>query len=236
MRHAHEPATTPSDHRGHMHDHHHHDHDHDHGLNPADGPAVRRALWFALAVNAAMFAVEFGGALAADSVALLADAVDFLGDATSYGISLAVLGLAAAWRARVAWLKGATMLLWGVAVLAVAAWNAWHGSLPAASAMGAIGALALVANVIVAAVLYRHRNGDANLRSVWLCSRNDALGNLAVLAAALGVFGSGRAWPDLAVAVLMGVLAITAGLAVLRQAREELQAHAQPPTAHDHRA
>lgn len=215
---------------------HEHAHAHGHAPDPSAGPGVRRALWFALAVNAAMFAVEFGGALAADSVALLADAVDFLGDAASYAVSLAVLGLAAAWRSRVAWLKGATMLLWGAAVLVVAAWNAWHGSTPAASAMGAIGALALVANVIVAAVLYRHRNGDANLRSVWLCSRNDALGNLAVLAAALGVFGSGSAWPDLAVAVLMGVLAITAGLAVLRQAREELREPPKPPVAHDHLA
>lgn len=201
-------------------------HGHAHGHAPAaaaGAPGVRRVLWFALVVNAAMFVVELAGGLGADSVSLLADAVDFLGDAASYGLSLAVLGLALSWRARVAWWKGLTMLVWGTGVLAAAGWKAWQGSDPAPLAMGAIGMLALVANVAVAALLYRFRTGDANLRSVWLCSRNDALSNLAVVGAALGVFGSGTAWPDLAVASLMGGLALSAGLTVIRQARAELR-------------
>jgi Co/Zn/Cd efflux system component len=189
----------------------------------ASTPGVRRALWAALVINAAMFLVELIGSFGADSVSLLADAVDFLGDAASYGLSLAVLGLALAWRARVAWWKGVTMLLWGAGVLAVSGWNAWQGSAPEPVTMGAIGALALVANVTVALLLYAFRNGDANLRSVWLCSRNDALANLAVIGAALGVVGSRSPWPDLAVAAVMGGLALTAGTSVVRQARAELR-------------
>lgn len=204
-----------------QHDHDHHGH-HDHHVD-ASTPGIRRVLWIALVVNAAMFLVELVGGFGADSVSLLADAVDFLGDAASYGLSLAVLGLALSWRARVAWWKGLTMLLWGAGVLAAAGWKAWQGSAPEPVAMGAIGALAMVANVAVAALLYRFRNGDANLRSVWLCSRNDALSNLAVMGAALGVFGSGTAWPDLAVAAIMGGLALSAGTAVIRQARAELR-------------
>jgi Co/Zn/Cd efflux system component len=203
------------------HDHPGHGH-HDHPVD-ATTPGIRRVLWIALVVNAAMFVVELVGGFGADSVSLLADAVDFLGDAASYGLSLAVLGLALHWRARVAWWKGLTMLAWGAAVLAAAGWKAWQGSAPEPLAMGAIGTLALLANLAVAALLYRFRNGDANLRSVWLCSRNDALSNLAVMAAALGVFGSGTAWPDLAVAAIMGGLALTAGTAVIRQARAELR-------------
>lgn len=201
---------------------HDHDHGHDHPID-ATTPGVRRALWIALVINAAMFVVELAGGFGADSVSLLADAVDFLGDATSYGLSLAVLGLALAWRARVAYWKGLTMLAWGVAVLAAAGWKAWQGSTPEPVTMGAIGMLALVANVTVAVLLYTFRNGDANLRSVWLCSRNDALSNLAVVVAALGVFGSGTAWPDLVVAAVMGGLALNAGTAVVRQARAELR-------------
>jgi Co/Zn/Cd efflux system component len=174
-------------------------------------------------INALMFVVELAGGLGADSVSLLADAVDFFGDAASYAVSLAVLGLATVWRSRTALLKGVTMLTWGVGVLALTAWNAWTGSAPEAATMGVIGTLALVANVTVAVMLYAFREGDANMRSVWLCSRNDALGNLAVLAAAAGVFGSGTAWPDLAVATGMGLLAISAGWSVVGHARQELR-------------
>lgn len=205
------------------HDHgHHHGGHHEHDID-ASTPGIRRVLWIALVINAAMFVVELLGGFGADSVSLLADAVDFLGDAASYGLSLAVLGLALTWRARVAYWKGLTMLAWGAAVLAAAAWKAWQGSSPEPVAMGLIGALALVANVVVAVMLYAFRNGDANLRSVWLCSRNDALSNLAVMGAALGVFGSGTAWPDLAVAVVMGGLALSAGSSVVLQARAELR-------------
>jgi Co/Zn/Cd efflux system component len=199
------------------------DHHHAHAApGAAQSPAYRRALWVALVVNAAMFAVEVAGGLAAGSVSLLADAVDFFGDAANYGLSLLVLGMALSWRARAALLKGASMAAFGILVLAKAGWNAATSTVPEAATMGLVGSLALVANVGVALQLYRWREGDANMRSVWLCTRNDAIGNLAVLAAALGVFGTGTAWPDLAVAAVMGVLALTSAVAVVRQARAEL--------------
>lgn len=183
----------------------------------------RRVLWAALFINAAMFAVEVAGGLHAGSVSLLADAVDFFGDAANYGLALLVLGMAVRWRARAALLKGATMGLFGVFVLGRAAWSAASGTVPDAMTMGTIGALALLANVAVAAMLYAWREGDANMRSVWLCSRNDAIGNLAVMAAALGVFGTHTGWPDLAVAAVMGLLGLSAARSVIAQARGELR-------------
>ncbi len=191
-------------------------------------PRYRRVLWAALIVNTAMFGIELAGGLRAGSVSLLADAVDFFGDAANYGIALLVLGLALTWRARAALFKGLTMGAFGVFVLGRAVWSAAAGTVPDPATMGAIGALALLANVSVAAMLYAWRDGDANMRSVWLCSRNDAIGNLAVMAAALGVFGTGSSWPDLAVAAVMGVLALTAARSVIQQARAELQ----PAPAH----
>ena len=183
----------------------------------------RRILWIALAVNLLMFAVEIGAGLKAGSVSLLADSLDFLGDSANYAISLWVLGMALTWRARAAQLKAASMLLFGIGVLAAALWHWWQGEVPSAPTMGVVGGLALLANVGVAALLYAYREGDSNMRSVWLCTRNDALGNLAVLAAALGVFGTGSAWPDLIVAAIMATLAITAAVQVLRQADGELK-------------
>jgi Co/Zn/Cd efflux system component len=207
--------------------HHGHDHGHDHGL--PDGPVppgYRRALWVALIVNALMAVVEVTSGLAAGSVSLLADAVDFAGDAANYGLSLAVLSLALSWRSRVAWIKGWSMAAFGVFVLGRGVWSLLTGQVPEPLTMGVVGTLALVANVGVALLLYRFREGDANMRSVWLCTRNDALGNLAVLAAALGVFGTGQAWPDLIVAAVMATLALSAARSVLRQARAEMAATA----------
>lgn len=183
----------------------------------------RRVLWAAFFINSAMFGVELAGGLRAGSVSLLADAVDFFGDAVNYGVSLLVLGLALQWRARAALLKGLTMGAFGMFVLARASWSAITGVLPEPFTMGVIGTLALVANVAVALMLYAWREGDANMRSVWLCSRNDAIGNVAVMGAALGVFGTGSAWPDLAVAMVMAALALTAARSVVRQAGAELQ-------------
>ena len=193
--------------------------------DPAAGaapPGYRRALSIALAVNLLMFGVEIGGGVASGSVSLLADAIDFFGDAANYGLSLAVLSLGALWRARAALVKAASMLVFGIAVLGKSVWAASQGLAPEPLTMGLIGILALAANVGVAWLLYAYRNGDANMRSVWLCTRNEALGNLAVLLAALGVFGTGSAWPDLAVAAAMALLAISAGWTVMRQARLEL--------------
>jgi Co/Zn/Cd efflux system component len=191
---------------------------------PPVDPTYRRILWIALVVNAAMFGVELIGGWASGSVSLLADAVDFAGDAANYGISLFVLGLAPIWRSRTALVKGVTMASYGLFVLGIAAWNLAAGTVPEAATMGKIGFVALMANVLVAGLLFAYRNGDANMRSVWLCSRNDAIGNIAVMLAALGVFGTGAGWPDIIVAALMGVLGVTAAVAVIRQARREMAA------------
>jgi Co/Zn/Cd efflux system component len=188
----------------------------------------RRVLWIALWVNAAMFAVELLAGAASGSMSLLADAIDFAGDALNYGVSLAVLTAALVWRARMAMLKAVSMMAFGLFVLLRALWAVWGGGVPDALTMGAVAVLALVSNVAVAWMLYAFREGDANMRSVWLCSRNDAIGNVAVMAAALGVFGSGTAWPDLAVAALMAALALQGGWQVARQARQELKVRPQP--------
>ena len=197
---------------------------------PAVDPRYRRALWIALVVNAAMFVAELAAAASSGSVSLLADSIDFFGDAANYALSLAVLGTALATRARAAIVKGLCMGAFGVFVLGRAAWSAGAGVAPEPVTMGAVGLLALAANVGVALLLYAHRGGDANMRSAWICSRNDAVGNVAVVAAALGVFGTGSAWPDLAVAAFMAVLAVTGAATVLRQARGELR------TVHAHAA
>ncbi len=198
-----------------------HNPDHEH-LSATDTPRYRRVLWVALVLNAAMFAVEIGAGFRSGSVSLLADAIDFFGDAANYGVTLAVLSMGLAWRARAALLKGLSMLGFGVFVAGRALWSATQGVPPEALTMGVIGTLALAVNVLVAVLLYAFREGDANMRSVWLCSRNDAIGNVAVMVAALGVFGTGTAWPDLAVAAVMAALAIAGGWSVLKQARGEL--------------
>lgn len=196
-------------------------HDHDHA-DASNSPGYRRVLWIALAVNALMFAVEIGAGFRSGSVSLLADAIDFFGDAANYGLTLAVLGMGLAWRAKAALVKAASMLAFGFVVLGKALWGMASGVPPEALTMGIVGALALAANLGVALLLYAFRNGDANMRAVWLCTRNDAIGNVAVMLAALGVFGTGTAWPDLTVAVAMSTLAISAGWTVVRQARREL--------------
>jgi len=185
-------------------------------------PRWRRALWIALGVNAAMFAVEFVAGSAADSRSLQADALDFLGDSANYAISLTVAGMALVWRARSALVKGLTLLAFGGWVLATAIFAFLNGASPEPETMGIVGAMALAANVGVALLLYRFRSGDANMRSVWICSRNDAIGNIAVMIAALGVFQTGNAWPDLFVAGVMAMLAISGGVQIVLHAREEL--------------
>lgn len=192
-----------------------------------NSPRYRRILWIALVVNFAMFGIEIGAGFQSGSVSLLADAIDFFGDAANYGVTLVVLSMGLAWRARAALLKAASMVGFGVFVLGRALWVGVQGGTPEALTMGSIGLLALISNVAVAAMLYAWREGDANMRSVWLCSRNDAIGNLAVMLAALGVFGTGSAWPDLAVAAAMAALAITGGYSVFKQARQELRWGAQ---------
>jgi Co/Zn/Cd efflux system component len=191
--------------------------------------AYRRVLWAVLAINAAMFAVEVWAGLAAGSASLQADALDFLGDAANYGISLMVVGMALRYRASAALAKGATMAVFGAWVFATAVWHAAHGTLPSAMTMGAIGFLALAANAVSFGLLWMHRNGDANMRSAWICTRNDVLGNLAVLLAAFGVFGTGTGWPDIVVATIMAALAIQGAISVIQHALRDMR---QPAQAH----
>lgn len=181
----------------------------------------RTALGIALIINLAMFFVELIGGAYAYSSALWADSLDFFGDAVNYGISLAVLGASLYWRATVALLKGFTMATFGFVVIGKTIYAYIQGIPPEALTMGMIGILALVANVISAVVLYAFRDGDSNMQSVWLCSRNDAIGNVAVIFAAIGVFGTGSLLPDLIVAVIMAVLGVTAGYQVIRKALQE---------------
>lgn len=189
---------------------------------PPVDPRFRRALMFALTINSIMFVVELASGIKADSVSLLADAVDFLGDAGNYALSLYVLSMGLVWRSRAALFKGLTMGAYGVFVLGKAAWTLKSGAVPEAVTMTAIGALAFAANGAVAIMLYTFRSGDANMRSVWLCTRNDMIGNVAVILAAAGVFGTQSAWPDLLVAGVMAILGLTAATTVIRQALSEL--------------
>jgi cation diffusion facilitator family transporter len=197
----------------------------------SEDPRYRRALWIALAVNAGMFLVEIVAGVTADSVALTADALDFLGDAANYAISLFVLAMALRWRARAALIKGISLGAVGLWVAGTTIHNAVIGTVPEAEVMGAVGVLALAANAGVAVMLFAFRRGDANMRSVWICSRNDAIGNVAVLLAALGVFGTGTGWPDVTVGGIMAALAIGGAWQIIRQATDELRQAAFPAPA-----
>jgi Co/Zn/Cd efflux system component len=193
------------------------------GGNKKRDAAYRRVLWIVLAINAAMFAFEVVAGLAAGSASLQADSLDFLGDAANYAISLLVVGLTLRYRAGAALAKGVTMGMFGVWVVATVIWHILHGTLPSAFAMGTVGAAALIANAASFGLLWAYRHGDANMRSAWICTRNDVLGNLAVLLAAAGVFGTGTGWPDIVVATVMSLLAIQGAMVVVRQATEELR-------------
>jgi len=199
-----------------------------HACCPAPKPptdvSYRRVLWVALVANVLMFLVEVVAAAWSGSSALAADAADFLGDSANYALSLGALAIGGVWISRVALLKGVAMSLYGIGVLAYATWRAWLGVPPEPLTMGVVGALALAVNFSVAAMLYRYREGDANMRSVWLCTRNDVIANLAVLVAAAGVFGTGTIWPDVGVAAMLAVLGLSSGRIVIRQARAELSA------------
>jgi Co/Zn/Cd efflux system component len=188
--------------------------------------AYRRVLWIALAINGAMFLIEIGAGLAAGSASLQADALDFLGDAANYSISLFVVGLALRYRATAAMVKGLTMGVFGLWIIGTVIWHALHGTLPSAVTMGAVGIAALMTNGASFALLWAHRQGDANMRSAWICTRNDVLGNLAVLLAALGVFGTGTGWPDVIVAAIMATLALQGSASVARHALAELRHNA----------
>src|SRR5437879_9381520 len=197
----------------------------DSGGSKKQDDAYRRVLWMVLAINAAMFAVEVIAGLVAGSAALQADALDFLGDAANYAISLLVVGMALRYRASAALAKGATMAAFGLWVIAMVVWHAVHGTLPSAFTMVTVGIAALVANIASFGLLWAYRKGDANMRSAWICTRNDVLGNIAVLLAALGVFGTGTGWPDVIVAAIMAGLALQGASVVVQQSTLELRAH-----------
>ncbi|OBY26440.1 cation transporter [Leisingera sp. JC1] len=194
----------------------------------------KRRLWLVIAINAGMFAVEMGAGQMSGSQALKADALDFLGDALTYGISLAVIGATLRTRALAALGKGISLLLMGAWVFGSTVYQVFYVGVPQAQIMGVIGFMALAANLISVMLLARYKDGDANVRSVWLCSRNDAIGNVAVMIAALGVWGTATGWPDLIVAGIMGGLFLNSAFQILVQAvrewREE-EAHAE---AHQH--
>lgn len=183
----------------------------------------RRVLWAVLVINAAMFLVEVITGLAAHSASLQADALDFFADAASYGISLFVLGMTLRYRASAALAKGVTMGLFGMWVLVTSVSHVVYGTVPEAATMGVVGVAALLANAASLILLWAYRAGDSNMRSVWLCSRNDVIGNFAVLLAALGVFKAGQGWPDIFVAVVMACFALQGAWLVIRLALAELQ-------------
>ena len=183
----------------------------------------RRALMWVLALNAGMFVVEMSAGALAGSRALQADALDFLADSLTYGLSFWVLGRPLHWRSYAALVKGGSLLLLGAWVLGSTLWQAFSPHQPQAEVMGVIGVMALGANVASALILLRYRDGDANVRSVWLCSRNDAIGNVAVLGAAGLVMLLGSGWPDLLVAGAMATLFLHSAWLILRQAMRELR-------------
>jgi Co/Zn/Cd efflux system component len=198
----------------------------DHGCSssaPKPDARYRRVLWVALGINLGMFAVETVASIISGSVSLRADALDFLGDAANYAVALAVVGMALRWRASAALLKGAVMGSFGVWVAASTIYHAVAATIPQAEVMGAIGFVALAANLTVAALLYRYRQSDSQALSVWLCTRNDALVNIAVIAAGAGVWASGSPWPDVAVAAVIGCLALSSAVRIVRQALGELR-------------
>lgn len=184
--------------------------------------AYRRALWAVIAINGIMFLIEFLAGTLAGSQALKADALDFLGDTATYGISLFVIGMPLLWRARAALFKGLSLGAMGLWVLSSTVYHVLVLGVPKADVMGAIGLLALLANLASVLLLLRYREGDANVRSVWLCSRNDAIGNLAVILAASGVWVTDTAWPDLIVAGIMASLFLWSSAQITRQAVDEL--------------
>lgn len=194
-------------------------------------PDYKRRLWLVIAINAAMFAVEMTAGQLARSQALQADALDFFADAMTYGISLAVIGASLKVRATAALAKGVSLLLMGLWVFGSTVYRVIYLGVPEAGVMGAIGFLALVANLASVVILMRYKDGDANVRSVWLCSRNDAIGNVAVMVAALGVWGSATGWPDILVAALMAGLFLSSSWQILRQGLAEFRAE---PAAHTH--
>ncbi|WP_029060171.1 cation transporter [Stappia stellulata] len=207
---------------------------HDHGTFEGLSDDYKRRLWAVIAINAAMFIVEMVAGQMAGSQALKADALDFFGDAMTYGISLAVIGASLNVRATAALVKGISLLAMGLWVLGSTLYQVMVLGVPQAEVMGAIGFLALAANLASVGLLMRYKDGDANVRSVWLCSRNDAIGNIAVMIAAAGVWASDTGWPDLLVAGLMAGLFLSSAFQIIVQAWRERTTAKAAGTAQGH--
>ncbi len=184
--------------------------------------SFRRVLWMVLIINGFMFVAEFSSAFFAGSVSLQADALDFLGDTVTYAITLMAMGYSLKVRAKVAMLKGISLGLLGLWVYGQMLYYIFQGQVPSFEIMGVMGIIAFFANLFSAALLYRYRVGDSNMQSVWLCSRNDAIGNLAIIVAASGVFATGNGWPDFLVATIMATLSVTASYRIIRLSTVEL--------------
>lgn len=192
----------------------------------------KRRLWAVIGINAGMFIVEMTAGQLSGSQALQADALDFLADASTYGISLAVIGASLRVRATAAMAKGLSLLMMGLWVFGSTLWQVLVMGVPQAQIMGAIGFMALAANLTSVLLLAKYKDGDANVRSVWLCSRNDAIGNVAVMLAALGVWGTASGWPDLIVAGIMAGLFLNSAAQILLQAWREWRSGASRSHAH----
>ena len=186
-------------------------------------PGYKRALLAVIAINAVMFFVEMAAGLVSGSQALKADALDFAGDTATYALSLFVIGASLQTRARASLVKGASLAVIALAVLTMTGLRVLEGGPPEAGTMGLIGLLALLANLTSVFILLRWREGDSNVRSVWLCSRNDAIGNVGVIAAGGLVAVTGTAWPDLVVAALLAGLFLKSATAITIQALDELK-------------
>lgn len=204
---------------------------HDVGFDGSD-PKFRQALVIVIIINFVMFGVEMMAGHISGSQALMADALDFFADGITYTISLIVIGMALRVRSIAAMAKGISLLLMGLWVMGSTIYDVFFLVTPKAEIMGVIGFMALIANLASVLILMRWRNGDANIRSVWLCSRNDAIGNVAVMLAAVGVFGTGTGWPDLIVAGIMASLFINSSIKIIRQSRQEMNGHSHEGHSH----
>lgn len=181
-----------------------------------------KILWIIIGINFAMFLIEMVASEISASMALSADALDFLGDSLTYAITLIAIGHSLRWRASAAMFKGITLALMGLWVLGSTLYRMFVIGVPNEMIMGSIALLAFFANLICALLLVKYKDGDANVRSVWLCSRNDAIANLAVLIAAVVVSFTQSKWPDLIVAFFMAGLFLHSATLIIKQAKKEL--------------
>ncbi len=178
----------------------------------------KKILWVVVTINGLMFLVEIVAGFLADSTALKADALDFVGDTVTYGVTLLVIGKSLKVRAMAALIKGLSLGAMALFVLGFTIYRVFVTGEPEPLTMGAIGLLALVANMVSVLLLLKYREGDSNIRSVWLCSRNDAIGNVAVITAGVGVFATGTLWPDIIVAFVIAGLFMHSSVKITRQA------------------